>query len=746
MQLSNLSVQYSKFFFNVKIKFLYIKNVFLIKEFKKYLFDVFKLIFGGDNVAFGDIFRKRFNKSGNFNYLDDLVNSGKREVKLTSDIVLDNSEELEYNEGIHIKTDNLIIDGNGFQIDAKHKVRIFTIENKNVTFKNIIFKNALSRPLDDSLESIFKSMEGGALSASESKLSFENCAFSQNVAHRGGAISLHFSECFIENCVFHGNGGGEYAGAILNDEMSSLTVIDSEFRVNDSINQASDIYSCESSLKLIGCEFSTPHRDKTSIESSSLGNLVLKNSTFNQTGIDSSSMTVIKDCKFTDSEVNVSNIGSIYCLKEQQEDIPLTSDDVCYLDGEMDRVRELTQHEFAHEFLKNFTKLENGKLTIQDESHAQMNEFLEIWRKIWPHESNFVMADVIVNASSLDFEDITENYLTQVSRKGATDKDSFDRLHAILEDVLGFVGLQSITFSELDELIRSNKDIQLTSDVLLDRDEIEDFKEGIKIEKDNLTIDGHGHIIDAKNNVPIFKISARNVTIENVIFKNASSHMGGAIRNIGDVTFENCKFLDNVASEIGGAIVNDEKMTICNCLFEGNSSGGVGGAIVATFASDLTITDTKFINNEVSLNIDCPGTILPPQAQGFGGAIYNNGKLNILNVKFSENACDVKGGVMIVLPKSKISIESSLFKNNHAKEDGGVFYTMGEVNINDSEFRDNTADNNAGVFDAAESSKLRISNSNFENNSAKKGNVIVNKGRFELTGTEISDSDIIDES
>ena len=222
--------------------------------------------------------------------------------------------------------------------------------------------------------------------------------------------------------------------------------------------------------------------------------------------------------------------------------------------------------------------------------------------------------------------------------------------------------------------------------------------------------------------------------------------MGGAIRNIGDVTFENCKFLDNVASEIGGAIVNDEKMTICNCLFEGNSSGGVGGAIVATFASDLTITDTKFINNEVSLNIDCPGTILPPQAQGFGGAIYNNGKLNILKVKFSENACDVKGGVMIVLPKSKISIESSLFKNNHAKEDGGVFYTMGEVNINDSEFMDNTADNNAGVFDAAESSKLRISNSNFENNSAKKGNVIVNKGRFELTGTEISDSDIIDES
>ena len=247
------------------------------------------------------------------------------------------------------------------------------------------------------------------------------------------------------------------------------------------------------------------------------------------------------------------------------------------------------------------------------------------------------------------------------------------------------------------------------------------------IDVDGLVIDGQNHLIDADEKVSIFKIDAKKVTIKNLVFKNAFSQMGGAISNIGDVKFENCKFCNNAASELGGAIINDEKMIISDCEFENNSSGGVGGAIAATFTSDLQIIKSKFTKNSVNFDIYCPGIILPSDAQGFGGAIYNNGKLDISESEFMENNCGKNGGAMIVLPDSVISIKKSLFKDNHAKVDGGVIHTMGDINISDTEFTGNSADGSAGVFDATKSSKLKISNSKFENNTAEKGNVIVNK-------------------
>ena len=58
-------------------------------------------------------------------------------------------------------------------------------------------------------------------------------------------------------------------------------------------------------------------------------------------------------------------------------------------------------------------------------------------------------------------------------------------------------------------------------------------------------------------------------------------------------------------------------MLIENCEFEGKFSGGVGGAIAATHVSDLGIKDSKFKSNAASLEIDCPGDILPDDAQRF---------------------------------------------------------------------------------------------------------------------------------
>ncbi|SDA49145.1 right-handed parallel beta-helix repeat-containing protein [Methanobrevibacter millerae] len=682
-----------------------------------------------------------FNGKKDFKYLDDLVNSGKDEVKLTSDICLSNAEESLYVEGIEIKND-VIIDGCGHMIDANEKSRIFKIENKRVTFKNINFKNGSFRSVGgDGMAFIELLAGGGAVYAFDSNLRFENCSFNNCLAHRGGAVSLSYCEASIDDCHFTKNIAKEWAGAVFDDDDSSLTVSNSTFNSNLAGKEADDIRAIESSLIVNDCNFLNAAAN-ASIEAGTSGNAVLKDSTFNNADVVLNCLSVIKSCDFKNSQIS-GRFSEIYIPEGESYDFNVESDKIRYLTSDMGWVLELTEHELAREFLKYFPKFNGAEFSEQDRLHNEMIEFVDIWRKICSYDANFLMADVIVNVLDLDADDIE---FDRIDKESAVDKGSFDELHGIFESVIEMHVDLGKNFKYLDDLIHSEKNIVLNSNVRLDDDEAGDYADGIKIDVDDLVLDGNNHYIDADNKASIFKIDGKNVLIKNVVFKNAFSNMGGAVSNIGEVTFENCKFMDNIASELGGAIANDEKMTIKGCEFTNNSSGGVGGAIAATYVSELLIEETKFTRNTVSSDVDCPGELLPEQAQGFGGAIYNNGKLDINNVQFVENSCDVSGGAMIILPDSKVKMDAVLFKDNHAKRDGGVVHTMGEIDIDNSEFITNHADNTAGVFDATESSKLMISNSKFEDNSASDGKIIVNKGKLDLIDSPLDEGDIVDES
>ena len=81
----------------------------------------------------------------NFKYLDDLIHCGEDEIVLDSDIVLDNAEEMEYFEGINLDADDIVIDGNGFAIDAAGKTRVFLCTAENVCIRNIVLKNGFCR-------------------------------------------------------------------------------------------------------------------------------------------------------------------------------------------------------------------------------------------------------------------------------------------------------------------------------------------------------------------------------------------------------------------------------------------------------------------------------------------------------------------------------------------------------------------------------------------------------------------------
>ena len=78
----------------------------------------------------------------------------------------------------------------------------------------------------------------------------------------------------------------------------------------------------------------------------------------------------------------------------------------------------------------------------------------------------------------------------------------------------------SKNFQYLDELIHSSaKEIVLDSDIVLGSDEESKYNDGIKLDVDDLTIDGNGHVIDAKEWPCRLKNHAKNITFRNIYFK-----------------------------------------------------------------------------------------------------------------------------------------------------------------------------------------------------------------------------------
>ena len=72
-----------------------------------------------------------------------------------------------------------------------------------------------------------------------------------------------------------------------------------------------------------------------------------------------------------------------------------------------------------------------------------------------------------------------------------------------------------MNFRYLDELIHSGaKEIVLDSDIVLSDGEESEYKDGIKLDVDDLTIDGNRHTIDAQGKARIFCCTGKNINIK----------------------------------------------------------------------------------------------------------------------------------------------------------------------------------------------------------------------------------------
>lgn len=263
-------------------------------------------------------------------------------------------------------------------------------------------------------------------------------------------------------------------------------------------------------------------------------------------------------------------------------------------------------------------------------------------------------------------------------------------------------------FKKLNELINGgNKNLSLDSDFFL-----KSKSETIKIDFDDIVIDGNNHIIDGGKEAQIFEITGNNVILKNIHFKNGKR----AIANSGNCKIINCVFEDNYYINFqglssGGAIFNYIE-GVCKleyCTFKNNGKLGYksqGGAI----------------NNGQNCQLYVKNSIFESNQSDRGGAIFSEGFLKILNSEFKNNYsldgsvlynhsfrerylattdienCKFNGnkvefGGIIVNISSYITISKSIFsednivKSNSISKDYLIVNKDGEIHIHGCEFK-----------------------------------------------------------
>ena len=690
------------------------------------------------------------NDKNNFAYLEDLINSGQKEIILSEDIIFNDKKSV-FKEGIHIKGENITIDGNGHVIDAKGKVKMFTISGNNISFKNIVFKNGRSKE-SSAVINIFKN---GSLKVSD-------CKFIDNKTSYNGACFGNSGFLTVENCEFINNEG--YEGSVINNQYI-LKIFDSKFLNNksktmgaifnwnrleiyDSIfenNNARDggaIYSEEGILKIENSQF---------INNVAKGKKEGGGAIINQ----QKSKLHIVSCDFIKNKTIINHGGAIYNNGEGkiqkslfEENISGTAAEVLFNNAAADL--KIIDCKFRHnsnisdlnmpiinynrlslveaDFISNEGILINGSTLIIEDSSFKDNK-IENFGEVSINDNQTDLLNLIENKQngSVLICDSSQSYKTDLNMGNDSSSSSKEN-----------------NFTFLKELIEnSENEINLNSDIILDESEIANFINGILINGIEVTINGNGHYIDAKSKASIFQVEGE-VNFKNITFKNGfSNNYGGAVYNTQHSfsNFENCNFENNEGKN-GGAIYNEGSLEFINCNFNENSSNNYGGAIsndsinIDEFEDPNINKKYEFVNaldkarnpdkytEKVYLKFkDC--TFINNHANR-GGVLYHNlnGMTVFENCDFENNSSNDVGGA-IYNYISSISLVSSNFEKNIAKLDGGVIYNkLGSLNLNDVSIVECNAKNGGGICN--ESGSVEISLSTFEENKAERGGLIHN--------------------
>lgn len=675
----------------------------------------------------------------NFKYLDKLIHGSSNEINLDTNIIIQEEMELpEYSEGISITDGNLVIDGKNHFIDAKSKVPILKINGGKITFKNITFKNGFHEHSRNYTE---ESNLAGVVSNGGAELLFENCHFinNQSKGYSSSAGAILNSEGLItfKKCNFKDN-YAEEGGAIYNIR-GSLNIYNSNFENNSAI-EGGAIYIASGTINASDCIFSnntSKHIRKSSNDVGGGGAIASYNkfnflsnekshSTFNNCIFESNSAKEFGgailngkecsleciDCTFKD---NFASTGSAIRNREK-----LSLKNTNFINNKSDFAATIMQEDedsntsiLNCSFESNFADygiifIHYGSLHIKNSKfiNNSHNDGYEIY-----NDNGFVFIEK-PKISQPNQKIIYNNNILKIRKEDDLENRIIESSTSVINYSTQSVKDSTLNFTHLDNIIqKSSNELLLKDNILMDSSEQNFYEGGIELDKDDFTIDGQGHIINANELSRIFYVTGKNITLKNIIFKNGKyfknilddeNFGGGAILTLHNTSLNiiNCEFINNNSRTSGGAIYSkDELKIIKNSKFLNNLSQDNGGAINSPI--ELNISDSHFENN-VSKN-------------GHGGAIHSTNNLNINNSIFNNNNSQFGGAIN--LEEGNLSLNDCSFINNHAEMIGGSIHnTRGSLISYNCNFNENTA-YSAPAIDS--SGCLKLNKCNFTQNRAE---------------------------
>ena len=564
------------------------------------------------------------NTNGTFTDLTKDIGNSNNLLNMSKNYCYSEEKDSGISDSIRINK-QFMINGNGYTIDGNNQSRLFWITAKNVTLKNINFKN-------------FRSSNGGAIVWTGINGLVENCTFINCIADSsswgGGAIrgSCTVVNCYFKNCIANQEYGGAVRLSGVDDAIYNCTF------VNCSANLGSAIYCGGRNYKIYDCNFinSPMNEGKCGIYVSGE-----KNSIFNCNFSNCNSKVGVAAISSSGKNISVFNCSFIKC-----------GSTVMSFSGDMNSLKNCQFTETGYVnwegndgIIDQCEFLDGGGCTWGGNNGTIINSiFDKAGRIYWSGNnglicnSNFSNMYVDGHGGSVNFAGsnntivnstftnsvakiyggaiYTKNtnnifYCTFVdcsARSGsAIYWDSYDGIAFKCKFIRCSNAQKEIntndftTFEELNTIIKYINPHD-TLDLKMNCQFSNFTSQGILIDKPIL-INGNGYEINCNNNARAFRIFCDNVILKNIVFKNGYSLTdGGSIFiNANNTQLISCTFDNNYAKKNGGAVyVNDLTFgnIINGCIFENNLISTGKNAIYGMGVKGI-VTNSKFTNNNI---------------------------------------------------------------------------------------------------------------------------------------------------
>ena len=227
----------------------------------------------------------------------------------------------------------------------------------------------------------------------------------------------------------------------------------------------------------------------------------------------------------------------------------------------------------------------------------------------------------------------------------------------------------------------------------------------------------HFRIFTVTGDTTVVTISGMTISNGNTLGLDDSR--GGGISNVdnGTLTITDSIISGNKAED-DGAIRNLGTLEVSNSTLSGNTSNGTAGGIYNDNGATATVSDSTFSGNS---------------APNGGGIFNSGGTLEVNNSTFSGNRSTVDyGGAIANGSFSTATVSDSTFSGNSAATEGGAIRNDGTLEVNNCTFSENSAPNGGGLWQGSQTS-LTVTDSTFSENSATEGAGIFNRGGGTVT-------------